>query len=194
MSTPVPGSPAPRGPADELARRIVADAAAEFRRYKSLADRAIAQVDDDKLRRPLDLNTNSIAVIMKHVSGNLLSRWTDFLTTDGEKPWRDRDGEFIDDFPSRAAAVDAWERGWRCLFASLTALSPSDLNTTVFIRGEAHSVTLAIERSLAHVAYHVGQIVLLARVLAGDRWETLTIPRGGTRAFNEGMGYRQDRA
>lgn len=127
---------------------------------------------------------------MKHVGGNLLSRWTDFLTTDGEKPWRHRDSEFIDDFTDRAAILAHWERGWTCVFDSLAGLTPGDLTKTVHIRGEPHSVVLAIERSLAHVAYHAGQIVLTARLLAGDRWTTLTVPRGGSRAFNESKGYQ----
>jgi hypothetical protein len=152
---------------------------------KRLADRAVEQVPDDKLHVPLDANTNSIAVIMKHVAGNLTSRWTDFLTTDGEKPWRNRDDEFVDTFQSRAELLDCWERGWGCLLGALRGLKPEDLEKTAMIRGEAHSVPLALERSLGHTCYHVGQIVQVARIHAGERWNTLTIPKGGSEQFNK---------
>ena len=155
-----------------------------FESNRRLADRAIAQVADDKLREPLDEHTNSIAVIMKHVAGNLISRWTDFLTSDGEKPWRNRDTEFIDDFRDHAEIIAYWERGWDVLFACLQSLQPCDLDKTVLIRGQPHSVVLAIERSLGHTCYHVGQIVLVARLQAGPSWSTLTIPRGGSQQFN----------
>jgi hypothetical protein len=156
-----------------------------FEANKRMADRAVAQVPDDKLHVALDANTNSIAVIMKHVAGNLLSRWTDFLTTDGEKPWRNRDHEFVDTFASRAELLDFWERGWACLLTSLKSLKPEDLARTVTIRGEPHSVPLALERSLGHTCYHIGQIVQVARIHAGDRWNTLTIPRGQSEQFNK---------
>ena len=132
----------------------------------------------------LDANTNSIAVIMKHVAGNLSSRWTDFLTADGEKPWRNRDDEFVDGFGSRAEILECWEHGWGCLHTTLNRLKAEDLEKTVLIRGEPHSVPLALERSLGHTCYHIGQIVQIARVHAGDDWNTLTIPRGGSRQFN----------
>ena len=156
-----------------------------FEANKRLADRAVEQVPDDKLHVPLDPNTNSIAVIVKHVAGNLISRWTDFLTTDGEKPWRNRDDEFVDTFASRAELLDCWERGWACLLTTIRSLTPDDLGKTVMIRGEPHSVPLALERSLGHTCYHVGQIVQVARVHAGERWNTLTIPRGGSEQFNK---------
>ena len=156
-----------------------------FEANKRLADRAVAQVPDDRLHSPLDANTNSIAVIMKHVAGNLLSRWADFLTTDGEKPSRNRDDEFVDTFPSRAEVLETWERGWSCLLQTLNSLQPEDLGKTVLIRGEAHSVPLAIERSLGHTCYHIGQIVQVARIHARDKWNTLTIPKGGSAAFNQ---------
>jgi hypothetical protein len=149
-----------------------------FEAHKKLADRAIAQVPDDKLHVALDANTNSVAVIMRHVAGNLISRWTDFLTTDGEKPDRNRDGEFEDTSLSRAELLDRWERGWACLFGALRSLQPGDLAKTVTVRDEPHSVPLAIERSLGHTCYHVGQIVQVARILVGDGWKTLTIPKG----------------
>lgn len=155
-----------------------------FEANKRLADRAVEQLPDEKLHTALDPNTNSVAVIMKHVAGNLTSRWTDFLTSDGEKPWRNRDDEFVDTFTSRAELLAVWERGWACLLGALRGLTPEDLEKTVLIRGEPHSVPLAIERSLGHACYHVGQIVQVARVLAGDQWTTLTIPRGGSEQFN----------
>jgi hypothetical protein len=156
-----------------------------FEANKRLADRAVAQVPDDKLHVALDANTNSIAVIMKHVAGNLLSRWTDFLTTDGEKPGRNRDDEFVDSLRSRAEILDCWERGWGCLLSTLKSLKPEDLGNTVLIRGEPHSVPLALERSLGHTCYHIGQIVQVARIHAGEHWTTLTIPRGGSEQYNK---------
>ena len=156
-----------------------------FEANKRLADRAVEQVPDDKLHVAPDANTNSIAGIMKHVAGNLTSRWTDFLTTDGEKPGRKRDDEFVDTFRSRAELLDCWERGWACLLTTLKALKPEDCGKTVMIRGEPHSVPLALERSLGHTCYHIGQIVQVARVHAGEKWNTLTIPKGGSEQFNK---------
>lgn len=122
---------------------------------------------------------------MKHVAGNLASRWTDFLTTDGEKPDRNRDGEFVDSFASRPELLALWEHGWTQLLTTLRRLKPEDLEKTVTIRGEPHSVPLAMERSLGHTCYHIGQIVLLARIHAGPNWKTLTIPRGGSQQYNQ---------
>jgi hypothetical protein len=156
-----------------------------FEANKRLADRAIEQVPDDKLHAALDAHTNSIAVIMKHVAGNLLSRWTDFLSADGEKPWRNRDEEFLDSFGSRVELLEFWERGWACLRTTLQGLKSADLEKTVTIRGEPHSVPLALERSLGHTCYHIGQIVQVARIHAGPQWNTLTIPRGGSEQFNK---------
>jgi hypothetical protein len=171
--------------ANDLGKLVIDAALASFRANKGWADKAIAQLPDDKLHFSLDPNTNSIAVIMKHVAGNLLSRWTDFLTTDGEKPSRNRDDEFVDSFNSRAEVIDYWNAGWQRLFDTLQSLTPSDLARTVLIRGEPHSVPLAIQRSLAHCSYHVGQIILIARILAGENWKTITIPRGASATFNQ---------
>jgi 4-hydroxy-2-oxoheptanedioate aldolase len=168
-----------------LAAEYLAATQSAFAANKHLADRAVAQLTDDKLHLALDEHTNSIAVIMKHVAGNLKSRWTDFLTTDGEKPGRNRDDEFIDSFTSRAAVLERWEAGWNVLFTTLRSLRPDDLAKTVTVRGESHSVPLAIQRSLGHTCYHIGQIVQLARHFAGDDWQTLTIPRGGSDQFNQ---------
>lgn len=169
----------------DLAAELLSAIINTFEANKRLADRAVEQVPDDKLRVALDENTNSIAVIMKHVAGNLISRWTDFLTTDGEKPDRNRDGEFVDTFRSREELLDYWERGWNCLLTTLNSLKAEDLSKVVTIRGEPHSVPLALERSLAHTCYHIGQIVQVARIHAGEQWNTLTIPRGGSQQFNQ---------
>ena len=169
---------------------LIGEAVATFRGQKRLAEKAIAQLSDDQLRVALDPGTNSVAVIVKHMAGNMASRWTDFLTTDGEKPGRDRDGEFVDAFRSRSEITACWEAGWACLFRTLEALTDEDLARTVKIRGEAHTVARAVLRQVDHYGYHVGQIVLNARVLAKDRWEVITIARGGSREFNERMAGR----
>jgi len=169
---------------DMLGSVVIESALVSFRANKAWADKAIAQLSNEQLHHALDANTNCIAVIVKHVAGNLASRWTDFLTTDGEKTWRNRDDEFVDSLTERPQLLDYWEQGWNCLFATLTSLTAEDLARTVTIRGEPHTVPLAIHRSLAHCGYHVGQIMLIARILAGDQWQTVTIPRGGSRAHN----------
>ena len=178
----------------DVAKALIDGTLTAFKSNKGWADKAVAQVSDDKLHVALDPNTNCIAVIMKHVAGNLLSRWTDFLTTDGEKPWRNRDGEFVDTLTTRGELTAHWESGWQRLFDSLAGLTAADLGRTVTIRGEPHSVPLAIQRSLAHCGYHVGQIVLIARILAGDNWTTITIPRGASAGYNRrvwGKGHYQ---
>ncbi|MEN0110358.1 MAG: DinB family protein [Planctomycetota bacterium] len=155
-----------------------------WRRNKETADKAIAQLSERQLRASLHPELNSVAVVMKHVAGNLRSRWRDFLTSDGEKPDRNRDNEFVDDYPDRDAMVADWEAGWRVLFDSLAELEPDDTGRRVAIRGEEISVPQAILRSITHCAYHVGQIVQTARAVAGDDWETLTIARGQSEAYN----------
>jgi hypothetical protein len=178
---------------DDLGRHYLEDALAELRKYKKFADKAVAQVSDEDFFRQLDPESNSVALVMKHISGNLRSRWTDFLTTDGEKPDRNRDTEFEraeDD--SRESIVARWEAGWRTLFAALEPLG-GDLRKRVKIRGEPHTVLQAINRQLTHYASHIGQIVFLAKHFAGDRWRTLSIPRGKSREFEvtkRGTPYR----
>lgn len=150
----------------------------EFRKYKALVEKALAQVSDKDFFRQIDPESNSIAVIMKHLAGNMRSRWTDFLTTDGEKPDRDRDGEFVIDGDDTRAGLEArWQAGLNLSFGAVEALSDADLGREVLIRGEPHTVQRAICRNLAHLAYHAGQIVFLARHLASDHWQTLSIPR-----------------
>jgi len=155
-----------------------------FRHYKKLAEAAIAQVTDQQLVTVLDSEMNSIAVIVKHMAGNMRSRWTDFLTSDGEKPDRQRDGEFVDPPATREALLAVWEEGWRRTFSALEPLSTEDLERTVTIRGEAHSVMQAINRQIAHYAYHCGQIVLLAKHFRHEDWQSLSIPRKKSAEFN----------
>ena len=155
-----------------------------FRHYKHLAERAMAQVSDQQLLECCDEESNSIAVIVKHMTGNMRSRWTNFLTTDGEKPDRLRDAEFVDPPATRDALFAVWEEGWRCMFETLEELSEANLSHTVTIRGEAHSVMQAINRQTAHYAYHCGQIVFLAKHLNCAGWKPLTVPRGQSEAFN----------
>jgi hypothetical protein len=154
------------------------DVRAQFRKMKKLAEDAIAQARDEDLARRIDPESNSIALIMKHMAGNLRSRFTDFLTTDGEKPDRNRDGEFEETGePARDRMVADWESGWQVLFGALEALSPEDLLRDVYIRGERHSVLQALDRQLTHHAYHVGQIVFLAKHFRSAEWRSLSIPR-----------------
>ena len=155
-----------------------------LRYYKKLGERAMDQVSDDHLFATLDDEANSIAIIVKHMAGNMRSRWTDFLTTDGEKPNRNRDAEFVDPPATRQELLDEWENGWRLVFGTLESLRESDLGRTVTIRGEPHSVMQAINRQLAHYPHHVGQIVLLAKNFACDGWQSLSVPRNKSAEFN----------
>lgn len=160
------------------------DALAVFRQYKLLGEKAMAQVSDDQLNAVLDPEMNSIAVIVKHMAGNMRSRWTDFLTSDGEKPDRNRDGEFVEPPPTREDLTKLWEDGWARLFAALEPLSDADLGRTVTIRGEPHSVMQAINRQIAHYASHCGQIILLAKHFQHEHWKSLSIPRNKSGDFN----------
>ena len=162
----------------------IEDAIAVLRYYKKLAEQAMAQVTDEDLFAVLDGEANSIAIIVKHMAGNMRSRWTEFLTTDGEKPNRDRDSEFVDPPATREALLGEWEHGWATMFRALEPLTDADLARTVTIRGEAHSVMQAINRQLAHYPYHAGQIVLLAKHFASDRWQSLSVPRNQSAEFN----------
>lgn len=158
----------------------------QFAYYKMLGDKTFEQLDDDQLFWQYNEDSNSIATIVKHLWGNMLSRWTDFLTTDGEKTWRDRDAEFENDLNSRADVLAKWEEGWNCLFQALDGLKPSDLDTIIYIRNQGHTVMEAINRQLAHYPYHVGQIVFLGKMLADQGWTSLSIPKGDSQRYNAG--------
>ena len=162
----------------------LADSLELLRYYKRLAERAMEQVTDAQLFATLDEESNSIAIVVKHMAGNMRSRWTDFLMTDGEKPDRNRDSEFVDPPDTREALLQLWKDGWSSIFRALEPLSDADLDRTVTIRGEAHSVMQAINRQLAHYAHHVGQIVVLAKHFAHDRWQSLSVPRNRSAEFN----------
>jgi hypothetical protein len=163
---------------------MVKDFADEYERWRILGEKAIAQTPDDALNRVPTPDGNSVAVIVRHVGGNLASRFTDFLTSDGEKPWRERDAEFETRDYTRAEVEAAWARGWDVLEATLAALGDDDLARTVQIRGASMTVHAALCRSLAHICNHVGQLILLGRVYATE-WQTLSIPRGGSQAYNQ---------
>jgi len=170
--------------AHQFTTSYVKDSIDLFRYYKKLGERAIAQCPDEGLFTMLDAESNSIAIVVKHMAGNMRSRWTDFLTSDGEKPDRNRDTEFEGPPATRAELLEMWEGGWKLLFGALEPLSDADLTRTITIRTEPHSVTQAINRQIAHYSYHVGQIVYLARHFAGDKWQTLTIPKKKSAEFN----------
>jgi hypothetical protein len=176
---------------DALSKAYLADTLRSFRMYKTLGDMAMAQVAADAdLLRQIDPGSNSIATVVKHLGGNLRSRFTDFLTTDGEKPDRDRDAEFemppAEAAPSRAEILGWWDSGFAVALASIESLEPDDLTRTVYIRREPFLVVEAINRLVTHLAYHVGQIVYVARHLAGDRWTTLSIPKGQSKQYGAG--------
>lgn len=168
----------------EFTTSYLKDSIAVFAYYKKLGERAIAQVSDEQLTQTLDGEANSISTIVKHMAGNMRSRWTDFLSTDGEKADRNRDSEFEEPPATRDALLETWEAGWTCLFSALEPLTDADLTRTITIRGEAHSVMQAINRQLAHYPHHVGQIVLLAKHFAHGRWQSLSVPRRGSAEFN----------
>ena len=163
----------------------LSDATQQFAKYKLMAERAMDQVNEKQLFSVPYEDGNSIAIVAKHMAGNMFSRWTDFMTTDGEKENRNRDDEFeMDEAWGRRELMAYWNRGWDCLFDALAPLEASDLEDTVTIRGESHSVVRAISRQMTHYAYHIGQIVLLARYYSGDNWRSLSIPRGQSKPFN----------
>ncbi len=158
-----------------------------FKTIKADGDKAIAQLDIEQLHWAFNEESNSIAVIVKHVSGNMISRWTDFLTTDGEKTTRNRDEEFIDSIDTKEELLTIWEKGWQVFLDSLLSLTELDLMAHVFIRGQQHTVIDAIERQMAHYAAHVGQIIYVGKQIKGEEWKTLSIPRGQSQLFTEAM-------
>jgi len=168
----------------EFTTSYLKDALALFGYYKKLGERAMEQVSDQQLFEVLDEEMNSIAVIVKHMCGNMRSRWTDFLTSDGEKPDRNRDTEFVDPPDTRDGVMKLWEQGWGCVFAALKPLCDTDLERRVTIRGEDHSVMQAVNRQLAHYAYHCGQMVFLAKHFQQGDWKSLSVPRNKSAEFN----------
>ncbi len=155
----------------------------QFEYYKLLAEKTFDQLPEEKLFFQFNDDSNSIATIVKHVAGNMISRWTDFLTTDGEKEWRNRESEFKNDIQDKAAMLQLWHQGWEVFLNTLKSLQPEDLEKTIYIRNQGHTVMEAINRQLAHYPYHIGQIVYVGKMLAGA-WKSLSIPRGGSQQFN----------
>ena len=155
-----------------------------FQYYRSLGDRTFDQLKDEQLFYQFNTESNSIATIVKHMAGNMLSRWTDFLTSDGEKEWRNRESEFENDIDSREKMIALWNQGWQCLFNAVDALKPEDLEKEIYIRNMGHVVVDAINRQLSHYAYHVGQIVFLGKMLCNDEWKSLSIARGKSGEYN----------
>ncbi len=156
----------------------------QFLYYKSLGEKTFSQVADNELFKLFSEDGNSIAGVVKHLHGNMLSRWTDFLDSDGEKEWRDREAEFVNDILSREEMMRLWHEGWDCLFSALDNLSDSDLEKTVYIRNQGHTVQDAIIRQLAHYPYHIGQIVFMGKSFAGQNWQSLSIPKGESQKYN----------
>jgi hypothetical protein len=179
--------------AHEFSTSYLKDSIVIFHNCKTVAERAMEQVTDEQLVIALDREMNSIALIVKHMAGNMRSRWVDFLTSDGEKPDRKRDTEFEEPPRSRAELMKMWQNGWDCVFNAIAPLSDSDLNRTITIRGEAHSVMQAINRQMAHYSYHCGQIVFLAKHLQSNQWKSLSVPRGKSEEVNQKFAERQRR-
>jgi hypothetical protein len=175
----------------EFTTSYLKDSLTLFRYYKNLAERAMEQITDQQLFAVLEEEANSIGIIVKHMAGNMRSRWTDFLTTDGEKPDRHRDSEFVDPPATREALLELWQDGWKRLFQALEPLSDADLGRTVTIRGEPHSVMQAVNRQMAHYAYHVGQIIILAKHFAQGGWLSLSVPRNRSAEFNRDVAARK---
>jgi Protein of unknown function (DUF1572) len=160
-------------------------ATAQFQYYKLLSEKTFAQLTNEHLFWQYNEESNSIATIVKHLAGNMLSRWTDFLTTDGEKEWRNRESEFENDIKTRENLLALWNKGWQCLFDALASITADDLEREIFIRNQGHTVVEAINRQLAHYPYHVGQIVFIGKMLCDSTWESLSIPRGDSKKYNE---------
>ncbi|WP_341224668.1 DUF1572 family protein [uncultured Arcticibacterium sp.] len=159
----------------------------QFENYKGLGDRTFAQISDEDILWKYNEESNSLAIIVKHMHGNMLSRWTDFLNTDGEKDWRDRDGEFEGAYANKKEMLRQWEAGWACLFKALDSVTEENINTPIYIRGEKHSVEDAFMRQLGHYSSHVGQIMYIGRMIKGQGWKGLSVPKDGSKAFNKAM-------
>lgn len=169
-------------------RNYLDDIVKRFQSLKELSDKAFVQLSEADFHFIPDPESNSIAVMMKHIAGNMISRWTDFLTSDGEKSNRNRDSEFADEFKSHAELIEFWEKGWKCLFDAITPLTPDDLTKTVLIRKESHTVIDALNRQLSHYAYHIGQIIFLAKLIKSGEWKSLSIPRNRSQDYNKTKG------
>ena len=157
----------------------------QFEYYKSIGDKTFAQLSIEDLKKEFIEDSNSISIIVKHIVGNMLSRWTNFLTEDGEKEWRKRDEEFMDTFESKGDLLETWNKGWDCLFEAIRPLKISDLESTIYIRNQGHTVTEAINRQMMHYAYHIGQIVYLGKLIKGADWKSLSIPKGKSTEYNK---------
>ena len=157
----------------------------QFEYYKMLGEKTFVQLKDEQLFVQLNEESNSISTIVKHLRGNMLSRWTDFLTTDGEKEWRQRDAEFENDIAGRTELLEKWNEGWACLFNAINPLTADDLTRQIFIRNQGHTVTEAINRQLAHYPYHVGQIVFIGKLFCNENWASLSIPKGNSKDYNK---------
>ena len=157
----------------------------QFEYYKSLGDKTFAQINDEQMHFKPNNYSNNISIIVKHIVGNMLSRWTNFLTEDGEKQWRNREGEFEDTYTSKKEMIAAWEKGWQCLFDTITSLNAESLKQTILIRNQEQTVIDAIHRQLAHYPYHIGQIVYLGTSIKGDHWQSLSIPKGESNTYNK---------
>lgn len=157
----------------------------QFEYYKRLGDKTFEQLTLEDLQNEISEDSNSIAIIVKHISGNMLSRWTNFLTEDGEKSWRHRNREFEDAYETKEQILESWNAGWQCLFNAIKSLKSTDLEGVIYIRNEGHTVTEAINRQLAHYSYHIGQIVFLGKVFKGKDWQTLSIAKGASKKYNE---------
>ena len=171
----------------------LSSATKQFEYYKMLGEKAMNQLPDEALFWQYNQESNSIAIIVNHITGNMLSRFTDFLTTDGEKAWRNRDAEFENNFADRNALLDQWDKGWNCLLSTLKALSEEQLENIVYIRNDGHTVVEAINRQLAHYSYHIGQIVFIAKMIADEKWESLSIPRNKSNDYNS-RKFTQEKA
>ncbi|RYC51547.1 DUF1572 family protein [Flagellimonas olearia] len=171
----------------DFQKEYIASALFEFHRYKTMGDKTFAQLSNSDILWKYSETDNSIAIIVKHMVGNMLSRWTNFLTEDGEKTWRNRELEFEEPYTSKTELLAAWEKGWQCLFTALESINAFNFDSKIKIRDEEHSIPAAINRQLAHYASHVGQIAFVGRMIKGDEWVSLSIPKGGSQAFNQKM-------
>ena len=157
----------------------------QFKYYKSLGDKTFERLTFEELQHEFSNDSNSISIVVKHIVGNMLSRWTNFLTEDGEKEWRQRDDEFVDSYTTKEELIEAWDKGWSCLFEAIDPLVENDLERVIYIRNQGHTVVEAMNRQLCHYAYHVGQIVVLGKLLKGEQWQTLSIAKGQSKVYNK---------